>query len=70
MTLRSSDLQSDSDLDSIRNSCDVLASECGLAKKPRCDIAHFNGNLKLRNALRGCKPDFGGWDFRLSAVNE
>ena len=24
MTLRSSDLQSDSDLDSIRNSCDVL----------------------------------------------
>ena len=27
MTLRSSDLQSDSDLDSIRNSCDVLNLE-------------------------------------------
>ena len=27
MTLRSSDLQSDSDLDSIRNSCDVLVFE-------------------------------------------
>ena len=27
MTLRSSDLQSDSDLDSIRNSCDVLYIE-------------------------------------------
>ena len=26
MTLRSSDLQSDSDLDSIRNSCDVFAN--------------------------------------------
>ena len=28
MTLRSSDLQSDSDLDSIRNSCDVFSSHC------------------------------------------
>ena len=28
MTLRSSDLQSDSDLDSIRNSCDVCDSYC------------------------------------------
>ena len=27
MTLRSSDLQSDSDLDSIRNSCDVLTAQ-------------------------------------------
>ena len=30
MTLRSSDLQSDSDLDSIRNSCDVLNFKIGL----------------------------------------
>ena len=29
MTLRSSDLQSDSDLDSIRNSCDVLEKGVG-----------------------------------------
>ena len=29
MTLRSSDLQSDSDLDSIRNSCDVWYTEVG-----------------------------------------
>ena len=29
MTLRSSDLQSDSDLDSIGNSCDVLIKKCG-----------------------------------------
>ena len=30
MTLRSSDLQLDSDLDSIRNSCDVSSSGCRL----------------------------------------
>ena len=36
MTLRSSDLQSDSDLDSIRNSCDVFFTEpFYLVKKPR-----------------------------------
>ena len=28
MALRSSDLQSDSDLDSIRNSCNVFSSHC------------------------------------------
>ena len=28
MALKSSDLQSDSDLDSIRNSCDVFSSHC------------------------------------------
>ena len=33
MTLRSSDLQSDSDLDSIRNSCDVFNVEVNLSNK-------------------------------------
>ena len=36
MTLRSSDLQSDSDLDSIRNSCDVLFAVW------TCAIAYFD----------------------------
>ena len=33
MTLRSSDLQSDSDLDSIRNSCDVNSNRLPAEKK-------------------------------------
>ena len=45
------------------NYCIFLASECSLAKKPRCDFAQINGNLKLRNALRGCKPYFEGREF-------
>ena len=36
MTLRSSDLQSGSDLDSIRNSCDVFSKE---------PFAHFEGMM-------------------------
>ena len=37
MTLRSSDLQSDSDLDSIRNSCDVFFSKL-CVKRTTCPI--------------------------------
>ena len=33
MTLRSSDLQSDSDLDSIRNSCDVFLAKINFLAK-------------------------------------
>ena len=38
MTLRSSDLQSDSDLDSIRNSCDVLKLPVVTILVPNCPV--------------------------------
>ena len=38
MTLRSIDLQSDGDLDSIRNSCDVYSEACiEVVTKKHCD---------------------------------
>ena len=51
MTLRSSDLQSDSDLDSIRNSCDVF----GIPSLSQCWSAPF-GNWRL---VKTFKPNFG-----------
>ena len=39
MTLRSSDLRSESDLDSIRNSCDVFLYL--VIKMTKCQITHF-----------------------------
>ena len=41
MTLRSSDLQSDSDLDSIRNSCDVF--HIFKAEDAKKAVEHLNG---------------------------
>ena len=55
MTLRSSDLQSDSDIDSIRNSCDVFilgkGSECALSS-----LKAQNGRVgpEKDEALYGC----------------
>ena len=40
MTLRSSDLQSDSDLDSIRNSCDVFGTPCSFRVDNICQNFH------------------------------
>ena len=53
MTLRSSDLQSDSDLDSIRNSCDVFIFKwiTEMKSKPRViNVSRFRiRDLKLSN---------------------
>ena len=46
MTLRSSDLQSDSDLDSIRNSCDVLEKEFVGLLAPWTSFSFEQGQLK------------------------
>ena len=45
MTLRSSDLQSDSDLDSIRNSCDVFL------QKPFIIDLEQNVKVKIGNSF-------------------
>ena len=74
MTLRSSDLQSDSDLDSIRNSCDV-----SLSNGPGCkdfDAVHSArtpgllncriGGVVLRKRIRGgCMYRVGPGNGRL-----
>ena len=50
MTLRSSDLQSDSDLDSIRNSCDVLYVP--ELESARLWIVLINYSTFMRSAFR------------------
>ena len=49
MTLRVSDLQTDSDLDSIRNSCDVFI----LGKGPECALF----SLEAQNGRGGPEKD-------------
>ena len=58
MTLRSSDLQSDSDLDSIRNSCDVLLLPYG------CFIAMASDGCQLKY------DDTVGVEYVLMLVNK
>ena len=48
MTLRSSDLQSDGDLDSIRNSCDVI----GKYDHSKLEVFSLLKRLKFFHALK------------------
>ena len=59
MTLRSSDLQLDSDLDSIRNSCDVLEERRG-------NIETFSPTQKEKTISSGSTR---GWLFYLVSVS-
>ena len=65
MTLRGSGLQSDNDLDSIRNSCDVSSSNFSLHIRVD-DIIHANGPIYNSKSDRHDRADEMRQNCRLS----
>ena len=77
MTLRSSDLQSDNDLDSIRNSCDVFGEEyvrdiyskvCRAKDKAREEVLELRLKLKDLEASLARRKEVGAADLYSSVV--